>query len=176
MDLYQLTFAVLVITSCWLAWTHHKHELKAPPSREATLEGSVLETHGDPKQFRRIFIPVYLLVMGSDWLQVLLLLSKCMLKRLTILTGSVCLHALQRRKEPRRVRCCGFVHLRIPLRRYLCPLRGLPSRQIWPTTRMSCLLRRIRHRMSDEDLRRCHHTIYRKATGRIEHDANVQCF
>jgi hypothetical protein len=72
MDLYQLSFAVLVIISCGLTWAHHKHELKAPPSsKEATL-GGVLESHGDPKRFRRIFIPVYLLVMGSDWLQVLL--------------------------------------------------------------------------------------------------------
>lgn len=84
MDLYQLTFAVLVITSCYLAWTHHRHELKAPPSKEASL-GGVLESHGDPKRFRRIFMLVYLLVMGSDWLQVLLFqLQVHALKWLTI--------------------------------------------------------------------------------------------
>jgi hypothetical protein len=78
MDLYQLTFAVLVVISCWLALAHHKHELKTPPSSTGATEttgatGGVLESHGNPKRFRRIFLLVYLLVMGSDWLQVLLL-------------------------------------------------------------------------------------------------------
>jgi hypothetical protein len=71
MDLYQITFAVLVIASCWLAWTQHRHELRPPPSKEGETEAQTDKGHGDPGQFRRIFIPVYLLVMGSDWLQVL---------------------------------------------------------------------------------------------------------
>jgi MFS family permease len=80
MDIYQITFAVLVITSCWLAWIQHrKSELQSPPSSK---EDSELEEQGllegpqvnyssrpDPAHFRKIFIPVYLLVMGSDWLQ-----------------------------------------------------------------------------------------------------------
>jgi hypothetical protein len=71
MDLYQVTFAVLVIGSCWLAWTHHKRELRTiSAAREEGLESQAFENHGDPKKFRRTFIPVYLLIMGSDWLQV----------------------------------------------------------------------------------------------------------
>jgi hypothetical protein len=73
MDLYQVSFVVLVITSGWLAWTQHKHELLPPSSKESEAEG---QAHGDPNRFRNIFIPVYLLVMGSDWLQVLFSLSK----------------------------------------------------------------------------------------------------
>jgi hypothetical protein len=70
MDLYQITFTVLVITSGWLAWTQHKHELRPPLPKEDESEEQAHESHGDPNRFRKIFIPVYLLVMGSDWLQV----------------------------------------------------------------------------------------------------------
>lgn len=75
MDLYQITFAVLVITSGWLAWTQHKHELWPPLSKETKSELHTHESHGDPNRFRKTFIPVYLLVMGSDWLQVPILSS-----------------------------------------------------------------------------------------------------
>jgi hypothetical protein len=73
MDLYQISFAVLVITGGWLAWTQHKHELQHPLSNKAGPEANSLESHGDPNQFRKMFMPVYLLVMASDWLQVPLL-------------------------------------------------------------------------------------------------------
>jgi hypothetical protein len=75
MDLYQVSFAVLVIASGWLAWKQHKHELQHPSPEEASPEVHSHEPHGDPNQFREIFTPVYLLVMGSDWLQVALLPS-----------------------------------------------------------------------------------------------------
>jgi hypothetical protein len=70
MDLYQFSFAVLVVSSGWLAWTQHKHELQPPSSKDAEAEAEVHEPHGDPIRFRKIFLPVYLLVMASDWLQV----------------------------------------------------------------------------------------------------------
>jgi hypothetical protein len=70
LDLYQVTFVVLCIGSGWLAWLQHKHELRSPPSKEGETEAQSHEPHGDPNKFRKIFIPVYLLVMGSDWLQV----------------------------------------------------------------------------------------------------------
>jgi hypothetical protein len=73
MDLYQISFAVLAITSGWLAWTQHKRELQPPLSKEVGPEAHANESYGDPNQFRKTFIPAYLLVMGSDWLQVPLL-------------------------------------------------------------------------------------------------------
>lgn len=70
MDLYQVTFTALVISSCCLAWTQHGHKLQAPPAQDAESEAQVYELHSDLSRFRKNFIPVYLLVMGSDWLQV----------------------------------------------------------------------------------------------------------
>lgn len=70
MDVYRLTFGVLVVTCCWLGWSRHKYQPNSPPTKEL-LTGGLLEAHSDPKKFRNIFLVVYLLVMGSDWLQVL---------------------------------------------------------------------------------------------------------
>jgi hypothetical protein len=73
MDLYQLSLTVLVVLSGWLTWTRHKHELQPASSKDAESDAQFDEPHGDPIRFRNIFIPVYLLVMASDWLQVPLL-------------------------------------------------------------------------------------------------------
>lgn len=81
MNLYQATFAVLVVTSLGLAWRHHKLELRSSPPSEANLEDGI-SSHGDPKRFRRMFLVVYGLVMGSDWLQVLHTLQCALLKSL----------------------------------------------------------------------------------------------
>ena len=103
MDLYQVTFAVLVISSCWLAWIQHRHEFQAPPSKDAESEAQVHELHGDPSRFRKIFIPVYLLVMGSDWLQVPAspaLKDPCY-NNINNKIGSIRLYPLQGRKRSR---------------------------------------------------------------------------
>ena len=98
MDLYHVAFAVLVITSGFLAWRHHRQGLKtAQPSSQAEC-GNVLRNHGDPKKFRNIFLLVYCLVMASDWLQVPLFSTPLCFKSLTIILGSTCLHTLQRRE------------------------------------------------------------------------------
>ena len=72
MDLYRSTFAILAFASCGLSWVHYKHDSKRPATSKNTDAKSrkVLEDHGDPIRFRRIFLPVYFLVMASDWLQV----------------------------------------------------------------------------------------------------------
>lgn len=64
MDLYQLTFAVLVVCSCGLAYTQHRSDLKSDYGDQPA------DINRAAKRFRWLFIPVYLLVMGSDWLQV----------------------------------------------------------------------------------------------------------
>jgi MFS family permease len=69
MDVYHLTFAVFLVICCWSAWYRHRQQSRALPVKEA-VNGSLLESHGDPRKFRKIFLTVYLLVMGSDWLQV----------------------------------------------------------------------------------------------------------
>lgn len=70
MDVYHLSFVILVAASGWMAWTHHRQELQPPPTNDIDPATQSHEPHGDPDRFRKIFIPVYLLVMGSDWLQV----------------------------------------------------------------------------------------------------------
>lgn len=68
MDVYYLTFAVLVVACCWTAWSRHRHQLETPAKE--MMKGGLLESHGDATKFRKTFLLVYLLVMASDWLQV----------------------------------------------------------------------------------------------------------
>ena len=72
MDVYRITFAVLLVTCCWSVWSWHSGQPKTQPEKEE-VEPGLLKAHGDPRRFRKTFLAVYLLVMGSDWLQVLLL-------------------------------------------------------------------------------------------------------
>ncbi|KFY03525.1 hypothetical protein O988_01421 [Pseudogymnoascus sp. VKM F-3808] len=65
MDLYRTTFAVLVVGSVGLAYSQYKRDREAVKDAKA---GSVELNHA-AASFKWKFIPVYLLVMGSDWLQ-----------------------------------------------------------------------------------------------------------
>src|ERR1700734_1451182 len=123
MDLYQISFAVLVITSGWLAWTQHKHELQPPSAKEVGPEAHAHESHGDPNHFRKTFIPVYLLVMGSDWLQVSLLFDRTHGRdKSNNSTGSVRLHSLQRRERPSRICRRCTIHIWFSCSRYFSTL------------------------------------------------------
>lgn len=65
MDLYRTTFAVLVVGSVGLAYSQYRRDREALKDAKA---GSV-ELNNAATAFKWKFIPVYLLVMGSDWLQ-----------------------------------------------------------------------------------------------------------
>ncbi|ELR02269.1 hypothetical protein GMDG_05339 [Pseudogymnoascus destructans 20631-21] len=65
MDLYRNTFAVLVVGSVSLAYSQYQRDREALKDAKA---GSV-ELNNAATSFKWKFIPVYLLVMGSDWLQ-----------------------------------------------------------------------------------------------------------
>lgn len=67
MDLYRTTFAVLVVGSVGLAYSQYRRDREALKSADAKA-GSV-ELNNAATAFKWKFIPVYLLVMGSDWLQ-----------------------------------------------------------------------------------------------------------
>ena len=72
MSVYSVTFAALAGTCCLLGWSRYRYQTKTPPAKEAEAR-RLLEAHNDPRKFRVTFLAVYLLVMGSDWLQVVVI-------------------------------------------------------------------------------------------------------
>jgi hypothetical protein len=92
MDIYHITFAVLLVACGWSGWSRHRQQSKMQ-SEKGEVGAGLLEGHGDPRRFRNIFMAVYLLVMGSDWLQVLPL-RLLEYELLTILKGSIYLHTI----------------------------------------------------------------------------------
>lgn len=68
---YVPSFAVLVISCSFVAYQQHrKQSVIQPEDEESELRIKSIDAETSASQFRRIFLPVYLLVMGSDWLQV----------------------------------------------------------------------------------------------------------
>ena len=68
---YLPTFAVLVAGCALTAFRQHRHnEAPARLDEESELRAKTDEAEAAAKHFKWIFLPVYLLVMGSDWLQV----------------------------------------------------------------------------------------------------------
>lgn len=69
MNFYYITFGLLVVTCLFMAGYHHKYDLGFRSSPEDDIEnGGSLENQN---RFLKDFLIVYVLVMGSDWLQVL---------------------------------------------------------------------------------------------------------
>lgn len=68
---YLPTFAVLVLACASTAYRQHRQD-RAPPKldEESELRVKTIDAEAAAKNFKWIFLPVYLLVMGSDWLQV----------------------------------------------------------------------------------------------------------
>lgn len=68
---YLPTFAVLVLGCTLTAYRQHRHS-RAPAKLDEESELRVKSDAAEAaaKHFKWIFLPVYLLVMGSDWLQV----------------------------------------------------------------------------------------------------------
>lgn len=70
MDMYHLTLAFLVATSCRLAWANHRDHLRDINLWWKAAPADISNSNGGTEKFIRVFLPVYLLVMASDWLQV----------------------------------------------------------------------------------------------------------
>lgn len=68
---YLPTFAVLVL-ACALTAYRQRRQDRAPATldEESELRVKTADAEAAAKKFKRIFLSVYLLVMGSDWLQV----------------------------------------------------------------------------------------------------------
>jgi hypothetical protein len=71
MDLYRTTFGVLVAGSVALAYSQYQRD-KIASRADDGRSGSV-ELNNAATVFKKTFIPVYLLVMGSDWLQAIII-------------------------------------------------------------------------------------------------------
>lgn len=70
MDVYTATFGTLVVFSSLLAY--YQHSQKPPPTstEEAVGETQAIDLEHAASSFKMTFLPVYLFVMASDWLQV----------------------------------------------------------------------------------------------------------
>ncbi len=70
---YEYNLATFVVVNILLGYLQHKRNgeaartqaLAAPTTKEAVIAADVVKW-----QFKKRFLPVYLLVFGSDWLQV----------------------------------------------------------------------------------------------------------
>ncbi|EQK98084.1 major facilitator superfamily domain containing protein 5 [Ophiocordyceps sinensis CO18] len=67
--MYHLTLAFLVATSCRLAWANHRDHLRDINLWWKAAPADISNSNGGTEKFIRVFLPVYLLVMASDWLQ-----------------------------------------------------------------------------------------------------------
>ena len=68
---YIPTFAVLVASCSIVAYRQHRKESTLQPEdEESELRIKSIDAEAAATRFKKIFLPVYLLVMGSDWLQV----------------------------------------------------------------------------------------------------------
>lgn len=68
MDFYFITFGLLVVTCLSVAGYHHKDDLGIRSSTQDNIENG--ESDENERRFLKDFLIVYVLVMGSDWLQV----------------------------------------------------------------------------------------------------------
>lgn len=68
---YLPTFAVLVLGCALMAYCQHRQDTASPMlDEESELRAKTADAEAAARNFKWVFLPVYLLVMGSDWLQV----------------------------------------------------------------------------------------------------------
>jgi hypothetical protein len=72
MDVFATTFAVLSLCGGFLAYTQHKDDFDTvqPKDTDGSTLSRVEDLETAASHFKKTFLPVYLLIMGSDWLQV----------------------------------------------------------------------------------------------------------
>jgi hypothetical protein len=70
MDLYTVTFAVLALSSGLLAYRQHRDDDALRQPKDDAAEAQSVDLQSIATRFKRVFLPVYCLIMGSDWLQV----------------------------------------------------------------------------------------------------------
>lgn len=85
MDVYRTTLAVLIAASVALAYSQYHRDKEASRTKESGSRS--VELDDAASQFKEQFIPVYLLVMGSDWLQAIRIPRLATRPRLTRIQG-----------------------------------------------------------------------------------------
>lgn len=101
MDAYQISFAGLIASNVVLgAWQYRRQNKSTNREIDSEKDGAISEKKTDERaisHFRWEFMPVYLLVVGADWLQVQQP-NNIKLWMLTIKAGTIHLYAIQRRE------------------------------------------------------------------------------
>jgi hypothetical protein len=75
MNYYENAFVLLVSTCGLLTWKQYHTGEKSPEEKALTQPAITPRARAEAGRFTRLFLAVYCLVMGSDWLQGTLKLS-----------------------------------------------------------------------------------------------------
>jgi hypothetical protein len=69
MNFYDLAFLVLIVACGTLTWRQYYNAEEAPETKSLTRDAITPRAKAEASKFTRLFLTVYCLVMGSDWLQ-----------------------------------------------------------------------------------------------------------
>lgn len=69
MNFFQTAFAVLVVSCIVLTWRQYTAKSTTPEEKALVDNATTPQAKADASRFVYLFLLVYCLVMGSDWLQ-----------------------------------------------------------------------------------------------------------
>lgn len=75
MGFYEYNLVVFIAVNTFLGYLQHQRETRATKTDEVTNDAgreALVAAKAVNWQFKKRFLPVYLLVFGSDWLQVII--------------------------------------------------------------------------------------------------------
>lgn len=70
MGFYEYNFALLVVLCAVLTWRRHQRDVEVEAATNNDEDAPSQSQKNEASNFTRLFLVVYLLVMGADWLQV----------------------------------------------------------------------------------------------------------
>ena len=164
MDFYKINFVAFVLSNGVLGYHQHRQEktiklskaaegdcelepLTGDEEEEEEEEGEATEGSTSASYFKKIYLAVYVLAFGADWLQVNAVSLIQPPPRTTpkmLCKGPLHLHPIQRREKTPRTHRRRPLHHRLPRRRRLRPLRRPARGQVRPP---QCLPRLLHHRL-----------------------------
>lgn len=69
MNFYFSAFLILISSCGVLTWRQYHNGEESPEERSLTRDPITLQAKAEASRFTGLFLTVYCLVMGSDWLQ-----------------------------------------------------------------------------------------------------------
>ncbi|KAI9818838.1 MAG: hypothetical protein M1827_007659 [Pycnora praestabilis] len=69
MGFYDYNFAVLILACAFLTWRRYQRDVEVEAEKEYDDEAPSQQQKAEARSFTTLFLAVYMLVMGADWLQ-----------------------------------------------------------------------------------------------------------